>query len=116
MQHYRRYRRSSQLLVWALVALLITLAFIITQPAMLSWVLSSPLMVVDEFTWGISIAGVAALLLMVWCAVVFSLLALATLVCAAAAVIMLISGANLLWPLALILLALWGFNRALQQS
>ncbi|MCH1926054.1 hypothetical protein L9G74_14095 [Shewanella sp. C32] len=111
MQHYRRYRRSSQLLVWALVALLITLAFIITQPAMLSWVLSSPLMVVDEFTWGLSIAGVAALLLMVWCAVVFSLLALATLVCAAAAV-----SANLLWPLALILLALWGFNRALQQS
>lgn len=116
MQHYRRYRRSSQLLVWALVALLITLAFIITQPSMLSWVLSSPLMVVDENAWGMSIAAVTVLLLLVWLTVMFSLLAVATLVCAAAALVMLLSGVSLLWPVLLMLLALWGFNRALQQS
>ncbi|WP_417761740.1 hypothetical protein [Shewanella sp.] len=115
MQHYRRYRRSSQLVVWALVALMITLAFIITQPSMLSWVMNSPLMVVDENSWGLGIGAVTVLLLLAWLAVVFSVLAVATLICATMALVMLLSGVSLFWPVLLILLALWGFNRAIQQ-
>ncbi|KFZ36030.1 hypothetical protein HR45_18670 [Shewanella mangrovi] len=115
MQKHRRYRRSSQLLVWALVAVMILLAFIVSQPAMMSWVMASPLMWFDENLWSMSLAAMTVFLLIFWISAAFSLLALATLACSAMALVMLLSGASLMWPLILILLAVWGFSRAVQQ-
>ncbi|QSX34304.1 hypothetical protein JYB87_03365 [Shewanella avicenniae] len=115
MHKHRRYRRSSQLLVWALVAGFILLALMMTQADTLSWIMASPLMWFDESLWSMSLAAMTVLLLLCWVTAAFSLMALATLSCSLMALVLLLSGASLLWPIMLILLAVWGFNRALQQ-
>ena len=116
MEKYRRYRRSTQWLVWGLVVALMLLVAALAQTDVNDWVLASPVLDLDENIFSALVTLLTIALLTVWCLTVFSVLALATFGCALAAVLLLIAPVSLFWPVLLLFGALWGFNRVTRQS
>lgn len=64
--------------------------------------------------WSLLFAGVILLIVLLWLTLAFSVIALVSALCIAAALVMIFTGFSLLWPVLLLLLATWGVSQASQ--
>ncbi|MCL1074811.1 hypothetical protein [Shewanella dokdonensis] len=114
MKRYRRYRRRPQFLVWGFVGVLILLAMVFGHSGATMLFDPSGLLWLDDGIWTLLLVGLTALLLLLWIFAAFSLMALVVVICSGVAIVMLLSGFSLLWPLLLLVLAAWGVGKTLQ--
>ncbi|GGI79315.1 hypothetical protein [Shewanella gelidii] len=70
----------------------------------------------DTHLWVLVLSCLAVMCALLWLAASFSFLALASVVCVAIALYIVISGLSFFWALILLLLALWGVSRASQED
>ena len=73
-----------------------------------------PLFWMDVSLWSVVVTSVMLLVILLWLTVAFSVLALVSALCILAALIMVVSGFSLLWPVLLLLLAAWGVGKSSQ--
>ncbi|MPY25196.1 hypothetical protein FM037_03500 [Shewanella psychropiezotolerans] len=73
-----------------------------------------PLFWMDVSLWSVLVTSVMLLVILLWLTVAFSVLALVSALCILAALIMVVSGFSLLWPVLLLLLAAWGVGKSSQ--
>ncbi|QUN05411.1 hypothetical protein KDN34_14615 [Shewanella yunxiaonensis] len=116
MLKYRRYRRRPQILVWAFVGLLIIVAISVGHSGVMLLAHPSEFFWLDDGIWSLLLAGLTGLMMLLWVTAAFSMMALVVVACSGAAIVMLLSGFSLLWPVLLLFLVIWGVGKTLQNE
>ncbi|WP_083700420.1 hypothetical protein [Shewanella sp. UCD-KL12] len=73
-----------------------------------------PALWIDIGLWALAVTSIILLIILLWLTLAFSVIALVVALSIGAALIMIFSGASLLWPILLLILAAWGIGQASQ--